>query len=78
MSEVDDRWMLRQLAETESKAYEIGGSTYRYMDENGVVHRAVWAPSKPWQSLCGLKVTVKLQENDPGAITCVRCLGEGG
>jgi hypothetical protein len=73
----DDQWAwnnLRKPAATES-------GSYRYADENGVVHRAVWTLDHydryRWISCCGERIVEKLQEGDAGAITCARCLGAG-
>jgi hypothetical protein len=68
----DDQWALRRLKE--GHIDEFG--TYRYADPVGVVHRAIWRSSK-WSACCGVSVVEKLQENDAGAVTCVRCLWAG-
>lgn len=76
----DDIWALNRLADAEkngAKGYLIGEGTYRYKDVDDVVHRAVWTPGR-WTSLCGIKnPTQKVQEKDPGAVTCIECLGNG-
>jgi hypothetical protein len=73
----DDRWALRNL----HKEGVTEASSYRYADPEGVVHRAVWrghpSPQLRWEACCGAKIVEKLQENDAGAVTCVRCIWGG-
>lgn len=71
----DDVWAFNRMKQP--GITEAG--TYRYMDPNGVVHRAKWeGPSNPrWRSCCDEKVVEKLQDHDVGAVTCVRCIGSG-
>jgi hypothetical protein len=76
MSQDDDIWAMNRLRAMDTKK-DVGLGTYRYADPQGVVHRAVWTQLQPWKALCGAKVIDKMQEDDVGPITCIRCLGEG-
>lgn len=71
----DDRWALNNLR-CDTGYRTQGVASYRYLDQNGVVHRAAWSGNK-WRSLCGQQVEVEFQKVDPGSITCMPCLANG-
>lgn len=72
----DDIWALNRLPGPKTEKMVAEGS-FRYADVDGVVHRALWATGR-WKSLCGIdNPTQKLQEKDPGAVTCIGCIGNG-
>lgn len=75
MTKIDDAWSVSHLYKM-AKADRVQVSSYRYADPEGLVHRAV-SFAGPYHAMCGARVVEKLQENDPGAITCVRCLWAG-
>lgn len=76
----DDVWALNRLQEwidgPPSEYVEVREGSYRYADADGVVHRAWWANAR-WMSLCGDKKPPPGSEQDPGAVTCIECLGKG-
>jgi hypothetical protein len=76
----DDIWALNRLADPEktrpSSWRPVGEGSYRYRDSDAVVHRAWWQDGR-WTSLCGLDAVKTLPAKDPGAVTCIGCIGNG-
>lgn len=78
----DDEWALRRLREVsitpDQRSSIIGEGSYRYLDQSGVVHRAWWS-ARGWESLCGVRNPIKrlVEDDDPGAVTCLPCTAGG-
>lgn len=74
----DNQWAWNRMSR-QTPANSLAWGSYRYRDPAGVVHRGVWDGGLhgQWLSVCGERIVDKLQEDDVGAITCVRCLGCG-
>jgi len=79
VSTEDDEWALYHLRDGDHLDNTFGVGTYRWRDEHGVVHRAVWTrKARGWASLCGTRLPREqmTSEDDPGGVTCIQCLTE--
>jgi hypothetical protein len=84
MAEEDDRWALEHLKDCDERESSFGVGTFRWKGEDGLVHRVTWSRgTRGWSRVCdGVAVdrkalNAKDPHDDPGAVTCFACLGNG-